>query len=624
MGIGYPGFSVATPPEHAGSLSEKIAKEHHQETQQHDHVEAGPSSPLSQRGCPDLEISTPGPPRKLRRSSCPPPCTSSPDSNHSSETLLGTPRESEAISPKFTEFRCAIDKPGIPDNHCWLVLAEYLREEEQDAEKSSWETVVEWMKSAHQTEIAGLQSQVFVAETVLEAREVDLANQRDDHEADLRVIETLTKERSDLRKRLSERSTELRNAKKEIKTLQRSLEETLVQRSAEEVSAERVGIESAARVTELETRNERLEENFEYATQEITRLRSEAITTRKELKELRAQNHFAQLEVGHLHATNAGYRSELEDSNPARTAHIDGYLKCKDEAFTELEMRAASCAEELSEEKRNRAVDNVYAEAKISGLNQELAHRSNMIATLTEAREILQEQKEEIFQMFQKKIFSSDIEETFRHDYHVIRKDNTLLNKVINERQFYLEDAEKPVADLKADKIILEHAARSDQLKQRQMQQSINGLEAKNGELQDRLKVLAEMSQEAEEDFNAKIKQQAEEIERLLWNGAEDGWRRRSQVQAQELVNCRGEITRLAGLADQWRTRTIEVQDDFCPMFNMEEVRDWTAEESRWRLHHAERRAAELERELVVSERKFKEAVREGKKVEVREPEQEG
>ena len=594
-------------------------------------MEAGPSSPFSPMVYEDFEISKTRHFGKLRRSSCPPPCTSSPDSNQSSETLFSTPRQSEApTSPTTPNFYCTVDKHGSLENHCWLVLAEYLKEEEQDAETTDWEMVVEWMKFAHEVETAELQSRIFVAETVLEAREVELANEKDDHDADLRVIETLTKERSDLRKRSSERSTELRNAKKAIKNLQRSLEETLVQRSADEVSAEHSRSESAARMQNLENQNESLKENLEYATQEITRLRSEAAATQEELKELRAQNHFAQLEVGHLHATNAGYRSELEDSNPARTAHIDGYLKCKYEAFAELEMRAASCAEELSEEKRNRAVDNVYAAAKISGLNKELAHRSNMIAALTEGREILREQEEEIFQMFQKKIFPSDVDETFRHDYDVLQKDNTLLNKVINERQFYLEDAEKPVADLKADKLILEHAARSDQLKQRQMQQSINGLEAKNGEFQDRLKVSAEMSQEADEDLNAQVKQQAAEIERLLQNGTEDGWRRRLQAQAQELVSCRGEITRLAGLADQWRMRVMEVQDDFCPMWNQEEVRDWTSEESRWRLHHAERRAAEmekrekvLERELVVAERNFREAIREGKKVEVREGEEE-
>lgn len=487
---------------------------------------------------------------------------------------------------------------------------------------------MEWMKVAHQTEIAELQSQVFAAETILEARNVDLANQRDDHEADLRITETLTKERSDLRKRLSERSTELRNAKKGIKTLQSSLEETRTQRFADEVSAEHSRTESVVRITNLESQNESVKENLKYATEEIARLRSEATATQEELKELRAQNHHAQIEVGHLHLANAGYRSELEDSNPARTAHIDGYLKCKDEAFTELEMRAASCAEELSEEKRNRAVDNVYAESKIGGLTKELAHRSNMIAALTEGRGILQGQKEEIFQMFERRISLEDIDEVFRHDYDIVQKDNALLIKMIDERKCYLEDAEKPVADLKADKLILEYAKRSDQLRIQQMQQSINGLEAQKGELQDKVTILEELSQEAEQDFNAQLQRQALEIERLLHNGTEDGWQRRSQAQAQELVNCRGEITRLAGLADQWRMRHMEVQDGFCPMWNQDEVRDWTSEESRWRLHHAERRAAEMEKrekelegELVVSERRFREAVREGKKVEVREGE---
>lgn len=54
-----------------------------------------------------------------------------------------------------------MDKQGIPDIHCWLVLAEYLKEEQQDADNRTWETVMEWMKFAHQAEIAELQSQVL-------------------------------------------------------------------------------------------------------------------------------------------------------------------------------------------------------------------------------------------------------------------------------------------------------------------------------------------------------------------------------------------------------------------------------------------------------------------------------
>ena len=510
------------------------------------------------------------------------------------------------------------------------MLADHLKTEELDSEDTKWETVVEWMKFAHQTEVAELQSQVFIVESILQARDVDLANGKDDHDADLKTIETLKEERSKARKCLSERTTELRSTKKELKNLKKSIEETQEQASLEEES----GVdkeESAARARDLEMQNETLKENLEYATDEVARLRSEAKPLQDELKKLRAANHFAQLEVGHCHALNAGYRQEMEDSNPARVAHIDGYLKRKDEAYAELEMSAAYCAEQLAEEQKNRAIDNVYAEGKINGLNKELAHQSNAIAALTESRDILKEQKEAIFLMFKKKIVPRDVDEAFRHDYDVVQKDNTFLAKIVNERHHCLEEAEKPVADLKAEKLILEDAARSDWLTQRQMQQSINGLEVEKGELQNKVEILTDLREEDQEEFDGKPQQQADEIERLLRDGAEDGWRRRLRAQAQELLNCRGEVTRLAGLAEQWRMRAVEVQDDFCPMFHFAQVRDWNAEESRWRLHHAERRVAELEKkpaelekELAELERKFRDAVKDGKKREEPGPKHEG
>ena len=598
-----------------------------------------------------------------------------------------------------------MDEHGSLDNHCWLVLAEHLKAEEQNAENATWEMVVEWMKVAHQTEVAELQSQVFIAETILAARNVDLANESDDHEADLKTIDTLKEERSGDRRRLSECNTKLRNAKKEVRGLKNFIKETIEQHSISETSMEREDTQAeaerlagasspyitevrelqedrdafkmaygetnakrhgkgkekeeshkkgsraentarqqaskwqaldestvespgtstlqatstgearkrfnpqsdpngnddsqayATRVQELEKQKARLEENLEYETNEVGRLRSEATTAQGEARKLKAENHFAQIEVGHCHAANALYRHEMEDKNPARTAHIDGYLKRKDEAYAELEMRAAGCAKQLAEEKKNRGIDNVYAEGRISGLKKELAHRSNMITALTDSREILKEQKKEVFQMFEEKIFVSDVDKAFRHDYDVIQKDNTLLIKMINERRCYLEDAEKPVADLKAEKLILENAAQSDLLKQRQMQQSINGLEAQKGQLQDKVKILTELREETEEELNSRIKQQAEEIERLLRGGADDGWRRRAEAQAQEIASYRHEMTRLAGIASQWHVRAMEVQDDFCPMLRNPEVRDWNAEESRWRLCHAERRAAELEKE---------------------------
>lgn len=623
-------------------------------------------------------------PQKTRRSSCPSPCTLSPDSNHSSETLFSTPRHSRTSSSHiFVEFNRTYEKHEKPGTHCWVVLAEHLKAEEQDAENGEWELVVEWMKFAHRTEISELKSQISVAEMIIVARDVDLANEKDDHDADLEQIETLKKERGHIRKSLSERNAELRNAKKEIKNLKKTLE----QRSVEECSegggdmreeagrlagarvphiAEIHGLQedrdkskpeetrrstsqtaergevreqatlnlalgfgdnnkaSTARVEELEKQKETLEENLKYATDEVARLRSEEKATSEEVKKLRGQNHFARLEVGYIHAANAFYRAEWEDQKPARTAHIDGYLKRKDEAYAELEMRAAECAEQLAEEKRNREIDNVYAEGKIDTLNKELAVQLDIVAGLTEGRNILVEQKEEIFQMFQKKIFPSDVDEAFRHDYNIIKKDNAFLINMIIKRQCFLEDAEKPMAELKAAKLILESAAESDHLKQRQMQQSINGLEVEKLELQDKVTIMAQLRDEAAQESNARIKQQAEEMKRLLRDGAEDGWMRRAQAQADEMADCRAETARLQGLMNQWRMRALEAQEDFCPLLRCAEVIDWTAEESRWRLHHAERRAVGLERrseglrkQVMHLRRKVRGAGRDGRRVDV-------
>lgn len=411
LGINSRGFAVTKTLELADPLNESRTQESQQETQHQDHVETGPSSPLSSTGSSDFEISKPGHLRKARRSSCPPLCTSSPDSNHSSETLFGTPCHSEASSsPTFIDSHRTHDKHENLDNYCWLVLAEHLKAEEKDAENKNWEIVVGCMKLAHQTEIAELQSQIFVAETILEARDVELANEKDDHEADLNTIETLRKERSDVRKRLSERNTELRNAKKTVRNLSKSLEETLERGSIYECSPEFGNVEEeaprlarvnsphatevrelqkkrdagvqlfeettgeinlgnlgkreekgethktesseerrlcqeglkqqvldwltleelrrnssqaaatgeekdqatlqealgindddddkgSARVKKLEKENETLEENLEYATDEVARLRLEAKSTSEEMKRLRAVNHFAQLGV---------------------------------------------------------------------------------------------------------------------------------------------------------------------------------------------------------------------------------------------------------------------------------------------------------------------------------------
>lgn len=349
-------------------------------------------------------------------------------------------------------------------------------------------------------------------------------------------------------------------------------------------------------VKELQDYNRALKANLAFTREVIGHLTTEAESAKGEINNLRGENHFAQLEVGHCNAANAYYRAAAEDDNPARTAHIDGLLKRKDEAHAELERRAAECAVELAEEKMERAVDDVYSARHIQGLKKELAHRVNMIRALTEGKAILKQQNDEILRMFKGKILQNDTVKAFLHDNDTIQKDNALLIKMINERHCYVLEAEKGIADLKAEKIMDEHTAQADRLKQRQLQQSLNGLTYINHHLNTKVEIREEMHEELKEQLERQLSQQADEIQRLLAHGADDELTRRLHSQSGQIAFLDAELTRAHSLAQQWRLRAVELRGDFCPLYNGDEVGDWDAEETRWRLVHAERQNADLQR----------------------------
>ncbi|KAM0805014.1 hypothetical protein BDR22DRAFT_959573 [Usnea florida] len=617
LGVYLRDHAVTAAPETTDPPVDTAVEESQQEKVHEAHVTGQPSTPTLSHAV------------KARRSSCPPAFTSSPESDHSSETLFSTPRHSQTPnSPIYIDFHRVVDNHISLDSHCWLVLAQHLMAEEQDVERTTLTMMVEWMKLSHQAEVADLQSQVFTAETILAARDVDLANDKDDHDAAVKTITSLKDERSVLRKRLSECNTALRKANKEIKDLKKSGEDVLEQRSVVEStqdapgpSLSRTGAtgkgkgkasalndkkeDNAARVHELEKQKEALTENLEYATEEVARLRSEAQTREREVTELRRQENFSRNETGHLHAMNAFYRHEMENENPARTARVDGHLKRKDERIFQLEVLAAEIADQLSKEKNDRAVERVYAQGKISGLEKDVGNQSNEIAKLTESCDALKEQKEEVFQMFRSRIMPSDVDAAFRHDYDVVLNDNKILAKIVQERQTSLSAAESPLTDLRAENLTLKQAAQATQLSLQEKQTTINSLEASHAQLADRLHIATEMHTEAQQSLTQHSAQQAAEITRLLSHGANDGLTRRFQAATHELAACHAEIRRLDSAASQWQVRALEVRGDWCPMLNQQEVRDWGSEEARWRLSWAERRMGVCERRAAVERKRF-------------------
>lgn len=413
----------------------------------------------------------------------------------------------------------------------------------------------------------------------------------------------------------NEGTKEVKISKKETiaekKKLQQALRQKLIDDSTPEALLEAEAGPSAAKqkttairhqnkaplteVKDLQDHNKALQANLVFTRDVIHNMGVEAEARDEEVKNLKAQNHFAQLEVGHCHAANACYRAAAEDDNPARTAHLDGLLKRKDEAFADLEERAAECAELLAEEKKERAIEKAHSDAEIRGMHKELAHRFKVIKGLTEGRDILKAQNDWVFQMFQGKISHDDVIEAFLRDYLVIQSDNTLLIKMIKERQCFILDAEKQLADLKAEKIINDHAAHADYLKHRQTQQSLNGLTYVNNQLNAKIEFQNDTREELREEMQGQINQQAADIQQFLESGTEDWLIRRQQAQERQIDFLNAELTTANGVANQWRIRALEQQDAFCPLNDFAEVGDWNAEETRWRLREAERQVVELQ-----------------------------
>ena len=392
-------------------------------------------------------------------------------------------------------------------------------------------------------------------------------------------------------------TTSKKETAEEKKKRQQALKQLLMEDSTPEASSVAEAGPSAAthKTTAIRHHKTKPQAIPIFACDVVNNLEVDAEAMEEEIKTLKAQNHFAQLEVGHCHAANACYRAAAEDDNPARTAHLDGLLKRKDEAYAELEERAAECAKLLAEEKKERAIEQAYSEAEIRGMHKELAHRFKVIEALTEGRDILKAQNDWVFQMFQGKIFHDNIIEAFLRDYHVIQNDNSLLIKMIKEHQCYMVDTEKQLADLKAEKIANDHATHAEYLAHRQTQQSLNGLTYVNSQLNAKIEFQDEMREELKGELEAQIKQQAAELQQILLSGADNWLIQRQQAQERQIDHLNAKFNEVNGIANQWRIRSLEQDDGFCPLNDFAEVADFNAEETRWRLREAERQVVHLQ-----------------------------
>ncbi len=348
-------------------------------------------------------------------------------------------------------------------------------------------------------------------------------------------------------------------------------------------------------ITHLQAQNQALEADLTSTRHTIAQLTSEAQTAKAELDRLKSQQHLLQVEISHCHAGNAGYRAALEDENPARTAHLDNILQRKDEDYADLERRADECAAQLAEKEKQSAIDSVSAQGRLEGLEKELAHRMQTIKALSEGKEVLKKQNDEVVEYFKKKIFKDDALELIQRDSESVKTDNTLLTKILQERDFYVQDAEKRATKLRAEAVNREYEIEAERREHRRTAQSLNGLTAQYGVLEAKLEMRDEMTSEREKALQAQVQDLRSVVDNIEHHGADAVLLQRLRDQEAQTVATGEEVGRVTGYAHHWRMRALEQAGDWCPMWNAGEVGDWEAEDRRWRGLGQEREVRRLE-----------------------------
>lgn len=496
------------------------------------------------------------------------------------------------------------------------------RENELDDQKEDYEAEVEALKEERDdalrraasanykleikdTKIKSLQSSAKEASKEKKALQSQLKSQSLEASTLQAKIDELQQEKSDIRQALDEAQKLIKhftptanNLEAEYNELEAKCDSQATQIGELEAMNTQLRMnaphfndyKTEKKVQELEQRNKQLIKSLEFVRGQLTVEGEETAKVRAELKG-------AGIEVGLCHLLNAGYRNELEDANPSRTAHLDGHLKRKDEVIRELDGKIADYAAQLAEEKKLRAAAEAYSSAKIRGLEQELAYRSNVVDALTSSRDSFAQQKDQVFEMLKGRIFHDDVVKALCEDHESIRKDDAFLISLLQSRECRIAEAAQDAANVRAEKVTLEHDAETTKRKQQAMQAEINGLYAHQARLKWIVEVQPGILQKANDNLAKKNEEQAQRIETIFREGPFSVLLQDIGAKEHEISRLCAEINRLNGIAHQLQMRIKESGPNFCHWYDGGMV-DWSAEESRLRLKVAERTVLELKEQL--------------------------
>ena len=368
----------------------------------------------------------------------------------------------------------------------WRSYGTVLQSEEAE---SSWLMHLQWVQHLHKIETAELRTELFSAECSVKARDVELANDHDDYQAE---VNALKEEHDETKLKLAERDEELRYAYDRRRETQRKTKDLRKdnERSQREVKIweqrthEAMAIAESLRADLDHAREERdrlitqndsaqmiiaqkaqidllqaTKQKLEREKQEFRGALEFAMAKQnekdEEIAKLHMEAHLAGLEVDYIHALNTGYRRDTED-HPERSAHLDGLLKRKDEAYNDLLERYKQCILRRAEEEKMRNVDREHFSGTLATLRREIAALNEEMEALGSSRDGFQEQNEDILKMFERKVFSEDIVRAMNEEFDILKHDNAFLIQKVRSRDGCIEERMAEITLLKVETIHFE------------------------------------------------------------------------------------------------------------------------------------------------------------------------
>ena len=521
------------------------------------------------------------------------------------------------------------DRHQTASRDAWQVYAEWIKTEE---DQNAWITFFAWLQLLHEAEAAELRTEVFTAECTIKAREVEIANDHDDYEAELKDLEEQRDEaqseivklkaklmQSEQRKREIQRQVknvekDNEELKKDVKNWQQRTEEAValgdeVKSQLDTVQAEHglrtQGEESAdtirlqqAQIDRLQTEtrnlvqeNKRLREPLEYAKVLLSQQHEEIQSLKKEVKH-------AAIEAGAAIRINIAYCAAFEDQ-PGKVAHLDGHLKRMDEAYQDLLRQFNECREQRAEQEKLRDVDREHFNGVRLELKQDIIYKKHEIEGLEESRDRYKQHNEEILDMLSKRAFHKDVAKVMNEEHELLKEDNDFLIKMVRAGEVNVQETIAKIAPLHVKIVELERAVENSAPHLRHLQAEVNGLQLRNSVLDLAASIPMGELQEKIAELEAQLQAEKQRFEETINNATGDEVIQNFIAsKTQEINSLRSQVQSVTSQMCYWHNRALESCEPISYMEDFDRIWDFNAEGARLRLNHAERGFEEMKERL--------------------------